>query len=102
MFADVRYADWLIWEQPSLAGRVAYDIRFELLSRRQLTEIYAFNDPLGGSWRIAAAGYSVLVLDRGDNAVAVSALERDPAARILFSGPELVVSERGRADLGGA
>ena len=99
VFADVRYADWLIWEQPSLAGRVAYDVRFELLSRRQLAEIYAFNDPLSRSWRIASAGYAVLVLDRNDDARAVRALARDPGVRVLFSGPELVVFERARAPL---
>ncbi|MGZ4335286.1 MAG: hypothetical protein ACXVRJ_13585 [Gaiellaceae bacterium] len=91
VYADVRYADWLLWAQPSLAGRVAYDARFELLSRRQLAEIYTFDDPYGGSWRVASAGYPVLVLDRTDDAVAVRALERDPAAQVLFSSPELVV-----------
>jgi len=95
VFADVRYADWLLWEQPSLAGRIAYDIRFELLSRRQLAEIYAFNDPLSQSWRVAAAGYAVLVLDRTDDAQAVRALTRDSGARVLYSNAELVVFERG-------
>ena len=94
VFADARYADWLLWEQPSLAGRIAYDIRFELLSRRQLAEIYAFNDPLGRSWRTTSAGYAVLVLDRTDNAQAVRALTRDPRARVLYSNAELVVFER--------
>ncbi len=101
VFADVRYADWLIWEQPSLAGRIAYDVRFELLSPRQLAEIYAFNDPLGRSWRIASAGYRVLVLDRIDDAQAVNALARAPGVRVLFSGAELVVFQRRRATLVG-
>jgi hypothetical protein len=40
IFADVRYADWLIWERPALfAGRVAYDTSFELLTRSQLETI---------------------------------------------------------------
>jgi hypothetical protein len=95
VFADVRYADWLIWAQPSLAGRIAYDIRFELLSRRQLAEIYAFNDPLGQSWSVTSAGYAVLVLDRIDDAHAVRALTREPGARVLYSNAELVVFERG-------
>jgi hypothetical protein len=94
VFADVRYADWLIWEQPSLAGRIAYDIRFELLSRKQLAAIYAFNDPLSRGWQVASAGYSVLALDRHDDARAVTSLDRDPRARVLFSNRELVVFER--------
>jgi hypothetical protein len=99
VFADVRYADWLIWEQPSLTGRVAYDVRFELLSRRQLAAVSTFNNP-GRNWHTASAGYAVLVLDRADNAVAVGALDRDPRATVLFSNDELVVFERPRGDLG--
>jgi hypothetical protein len=40
ILADVRYADWLIWEDPQLfSGRVAYDTSFELLSATQITAI---------------------------------------------------------------
>ncbi|MGH2862892.1 MAG: hypothetical protein ACRDLT_15510 [Solirubrobacteraceae bacterium] len=40
ILADVRYADWLIWEDPRLfSGRVAYDTSFELLSTSQLVAI---------------------------------------------------------------
>ena len=63
VFADDRYADWLIWEQPTLAGRVAYDIRFELFTRRQLEELRAFRRHTGDGWLRAIAGYDVLVVD---------------------------------------
>jgi hypothetical protein len=40
ILADVRYADWLIWEDPrTFSGRVAYDTSFELLSSSQLEAI---------------------------------------------------------------
>jgi hypothetical protein len=40
LLADVRYADWLIWEEPRLfSGRVAYDTSFELLTPTQLSAI---------------------------------------------------------------
>ena len=40
IFADVRYADWLVWEAPhSFAGRIAYDTSFELLTPNQLDVI---------------------------------------------------------------
>lgn len=40
ILADVRYADWLIWEDPRLfSGRVAYDTSFELLNTSQLSAI---------------------------------------------------------------
>ncbi len=42
IFADVRYADWLVWEDPQLfSGRVAYDTSLELLTRSQLAAISA-------------------------------------------------------------
>ena len=95
VFADVHYADWLIWEQPALAGRIAFDARFELLSQRQLAKVATFNNP-GQSWRTTAAGYAILVLDRANDGVAVRALNRDPRATVLFSNPQLVVFERRR------
>ena len=37
---DVRFADWLIWEDPRLfSGRIAYDTSFELLTKPQLVAI---------------------------------------------------------------
>ncbi len=40
VLADVRYADWLIWEDPKLfSGRLAYDTSFELLNKSQLSAI---------------------------------------------------------------
>lgn len=46
IFADVRYADWLIWTNPRLfSGRVAYDTSLELLTSKQLSQI---SDPVAG------------------------------------------------------
>lgn len=40
ILADVRYADWLIWEDPrTFSGRLAYDTSFELLAPAQLSAI---------------------------------------------------------------
>jgi hypothetical protein len=41
IFADDRHADWLLWSQPSLRGRVAYDVRFELLTPQQFRTLRA-------------------------------------------------------------
>ena len=68
VFADARYSDWLLWEQPQLTGRIAYDIRFELLSRRQFEQIAAFQARAGADWRDAIDGYDIVVLD-GTSAV---------------------------------
>ena len=52
VLADDAHADWLLWEQPLLAGRVAYDVRFELFDRselEQLTQLQVGSDP--AVWR---------------------------------------------------
>ena len=46
VFADVQYADWLVWPNPKLfSGRVAYDTSLELLTPMQLAQIA---DPVAG------------------------------------------------------
>lgn len=41
VLADDAHADWLLWQEPSLEGRVALDVRFELFDRRELVQISA-------------------------------------------------------------
>ena len=64
IWSDVRFADWLLWTKPELAGRLAFDARFEVLSRLRIAEIYNFNNAFGSSWRPATDGFSIVVLDR--------------------------------------
>jgi hypothetical protein len=93
VLANVKYADWLLWREPGLAGRLAYDARLELLSRRQILQIYDFGLPDGGSWRAATAGYEVLVLDRSEDRYAIEGL-RAAGARVAYRGADLVVLTR--------
>ena len=57
IYSDVRYADWLLWEHPGLAGRIAFDARFEVLSEHRIAEIFNFNNAFGASWRTATQGF---------------------------------------------
>jgi len=93
VLANVKYADWLLWREPGLAGRIAYDARLELLSRRQILRIYDFGLPFGSSWRSTTAGYDVLVLDRSEDRYAIRGL-RAAGARVAYSGAGLVVLTR--------
>ena len=61
IFANERFADWLILEHPALAGRVAFDGRFELLTANQLKSIVEFRNRIVGSTRVTK-GYRLLVL----------------------------------------
>jgi hypothetical protein len=94
VFADELYADWLLFEDPQLRGRVAYDIRFELLSSAQLKEIVAFRSEQGLDWQRVTRGYGLLVLDPGGDAGAVTLFKRLPGTRVLYRDSHVVVLQR--------
>jgi hypothetical protein len=96
IFANERYADWLLFEHPSLEGRLAYDARFELLSNSQLTRIAEFRLEQGIAWLRAARGYRILVLDPIADAGAVASI-RARGATQLYGDRNVVVLDRGRA-----
>jgi hypothetical protein len=92
VFADERYADWLLWRLPALRGKVAYDARFELLSGDQLAEVANFKSQVGPSWKAIASGYRLLVLQA--SSAATSQLKHAPGARVLFDRNGMVVIRR--------
>ncbi len=94
LFADERYADWLLFVDPALAGRVAYDIRFELLSQRQLGTIVDFRTEHGYDWQRAAQGYGLLVLDPVGDRGAIELYRRLPGTTVLFRDSQVVVLRR--------
>jgi hypothetical protein len=90
VFANELYADWLVFEHPQLAGRIAYDSRFELLTDRQLQSVTALRN-LGSGWRRTVRGYSTLVLNRQDDARPIAALVRTKRARVVTRRGSIVV-----------
>jgi hypothetical protein len=94
VFADDRTADWLLWEEPSLAGRLAYDVRFELFDDRQFRELLAFRNRVGDRWRRAADGYGVLTLDPRTEPSLERALLAERGARLVYRAPGLDVLVR--------
>ena len=93
VFANERYADWLVFEQPQLGGRIAYDSRFELLKSRQLRSVAEFRNLVAG-WRSTVRGYSVLVLNKSDDAKPIRALLRAREARVVMRRGQVVVLQR--------
>jgi hypothetical protein len=63
VLADDRHADWLLWEQPSLEGRVAYDVRFELFARRELVQISGLRLASPPAWRRCGAAAAVVTFE---------------------------------------
>jgi hypothetical protein len=94
IFANEAYADWLVFEHPELAGRIAYDSRFELLTSRQLRSVTEFRNLVAG-WSSTIRGYPVLVLDKVDDHQPIRALVRGRAARVVAQRGPVVVLRRG-------
>ena len=62
IYGNEQFADWLLMTHPELTGRIAYDIRFELLSAEQLAAVAAWRNRTGGRWQRAADGADIIVL----------------------------------------
>jgi hypothetical protein len=96
VLASDRYADWVLWNEPQLEGRVAYDVRFELFTRAQFEALARFR--AGGG----APSFAVALLDRAHDAAAERELLRRPDERRVYgdSGVAVFARERGGAPRG--
>jgi hypothetical protein len=87
------YADWLLWSRPELAGRVAFDARFELLTRGELTRLGELQSR-AGDWVATTRRYRVFVLDRHTDDKLRRALVRSGIARVVAVNRNVVVLRR--------
>jgi hypothetical protein len=94
IFADDRYADWLLWEYPQLAGRVAYDIRFELLTLDQLNDLRAYRRVTGADWSAPASDFAVVAFDPRDQSNAHNEAVERSALTVVYRDPLIVVAAR--------
>lgn len=91
VFAETKYADWLIWQEPSLSGRVVYDARFELLRRRQLINLYFWSSHIGKHWENIAGCRAIIVLNREAEPLTERALLATGHVTRMFQNPQLAV-----------
>jgi hypothetical protein len=97
LYSDVRFSDWLLWRDPGLAGRVAGDARFELLTPAQTGRLVALTEAAGLDWKRAARGFRLIVLDRRYAPAAASGFAHEPGATMLYDdGARLVVLRTSR------
>jgi hypothetical protein len=89
VFASDAQSDWLLYNDPQLRGRVAYDVRFELLTRPQVERILRF-DGYAAQWRDALKGYQVAVLSRVQDGKLVQPLIA-LGARPVYQDGQMVV-----------
>jgi hypothetical protein len=93
VFADVRYADWLIWQQPRVfSGRVAYDTSLELLTDSQLRAIALLTATrrLHGVPRVLQP-YGIWVLNPANRA-ANRVLLRQPGVRVVVRSKRVIIA----------
>jgi hypothetical protein len=90
VFANELYTDWLLLERPELKGRLAFDIRFELTSKARLKRLVDIRRRVEG-WRQAVAGYGLFVLNKGPEGPLAAALLKEPGAKALFRGHDVIV-----------
>jgi hypothetical protein len=90
VFADLDLADWLLWEVPGLRGRVAYDGRPEVLTRREFNDVVMRAALFAPGWQRALAPYQLVVLDPSQAA----RLLRRGGWRRLTTAPRFVVMTR--------
>ena len=93
VFANETYSDWLLLRRPQLRGRLAFDIRFELLSKKELETMLKIRRRTDG-WQRLVAPYSLFVLNKGPESKLASALLRAPGARVEYRGQDAIVISR--------
>jgi hypothetical protein len=93
VFANESYGDWLLLRRPELRGRLAFDIRFELTSKKELERLLQIRRRTDG-WQRLVAPYSLFVLKKGPESRLATALLRQPGARVEYRGQDAIVIAR--------
>jgi hypothetical protein len=89
VYPSDKHADWLLWKLPELRGRVAFDVRFELVTAAELRSLVLYKT-LEPGWDAVTRGYRVVVLDPDDTPEHRAALVRQ-GARVLYATGSAVV-----------
>jgi len=100
VLGDVRFDDWLLWRDPALQGRIAFDASFETLTAAQLGRLQNFFSAFGPNWQQFARGYRLLVLDRAVEPRTVRAFLAQAGRRVLYNDGERIVILRSASQAG--
>jgi len=94
VFADARYADWLLWRQPSLTGRIAYDARLELLTNSQLVNIYFWRSHIGRDWTNIPGCRAIVLVNLPEEPLTERALLREHGTRRIYRDSRISILVR--------
>jgi hypothetical protein len=81
--ADLGAADWLLWREPGLRGRIQYDARLELLSKQQLLNLYQWQNHIG-DWQKLQGCRALVLVDLANDTFTESSLLRSPGVSRLY------------------
>ena len=76
IFASARWGDWLLWKQPQLAGRIAYDARAELFTSQQFKTI-ALSRVTPALLPEISRHYRIFLVDKTDEPDVYATLRRE-------------------------
>ena len=96
VYPSDRHADWLLWRIPELRGRIAYDIRFELLTREGFIDLVRFDSEYKDDWKQVADGFSVVVVDERSKPSHTADFLAEPGARAAYRDEDTAVIVRAR------
>ncbi|MEA2458810.1 MAG: hypothetical protein QOC95_1782, partial [Thermoleophilaceae bacterium] len=94
IWANEIFADWLLWKEPTLAGHVAYDARFEILPHRYFKQVALFSVASGKDWHRFVDGYDVLVLGTRANSKQIAAMRKETGRKVVFRDDRVTVLGR--------
>ena len=95
--SDEAYSDWLVWRYPALRGRIAFDVRFELLGSKGITNVARFKEVAGLNWNRPFAGYRLGVVHRAGSPRLAYALLAERGRRVLSRGTRTSTRSSARA-----
>jgi hypothetical protein len=93
IFADVRFADWLVWHNPAIAGHIAYDTSLELLTPSQLSSLATLAQAVVPGSHDTIAPYSLLVLDPANKTVNRILLAH-PGTHVLLRSKRVIIASK--------
>jgi hypothetical protein len=101
VLADDADADWLLWEQPALAGRIAFDVRFELFNLHELRQIQLLRLGSHPVWkRCGATARVVTFAGAADETAVVREHVLAPGSRTIVRRAMFVAIQQPRSSLG--
>ena len=94
VFSNEEYADWLLFRQPELRNRIAFDGRWEILAPAQMSAVVHFLQRKTPGWERVARGYGLFVLDPKTNQRVVRTYRHRRNMVVLYRDTRVVVFQR--------